>query len=677
MLRLVLKRFLLFKMSKSTHNYWYFFICVFLILSTFVLYWPVHNHNFIYYDDIQYIVNNPHVNTGLSWQNFLWAFNIGYASNWHPLTWLSHMLDCQLFGLNPGPQHIINVCFHIANTLLLFIVLQRMTRALWASALVSTVFALHPLHIESVAWLAERKDVLSTFFWMLTMLAYARYAERPNPARYITTLLLFALGLMAKPMLVTLPFVLLLLDYWPLERIRTADETVNNNLQNNSSPRQAPLKNTSTLILEKAPFFILSLASGPLTLLAQRIGGSVVSVDALILKNRLANAVVSYTAYIGKMFWPSRLAVLYPHPVSQLPLTKVIYSTLLLLLITVLCIYFSRRLKFLAVGWLWYIGTLIPVIGIVQVGAQSMADRYTYVPLTGLFIILAWTAREIVRRCPYLKPLLVFLVAIMLLALPLCSLVQLTHWRDSSALLKHTIDVTENNHIILSNYANILRHDGQLDEAIKLYYKALRIRPNSPQVFNNLGLALQDKGNNEEAIICFQKAIELTKNKMLKPNQSKGLAEANYNLANILRKQQRFQEALQYYNKALELTPNDADTLHGLGVTLAELKEYDQAIKHYQKALQLRPGSIITHGQLGLALAAIGKFDEAIEHFRTVLKAQPDDAEIHFNLGALLQKQGKIDEAIESYRRALELNPDLEKARIQLNAALANQKSNH
>ncbi len=663
-------------MIKSHHKYWYIFTCLFLILWTFLLYWPAHNHSFIYYDDIEYVVNNPHVNSGLNWQNIQWAFNIGYASNWHPLTWLSHMMDCQFFGKDFSQHHMVNVYFHIANTLLLFIVLHRMTKALWASAFVATLFAIHPLHVESVAWLAERKDVLSTFFWMLTMLAYALYTEKPNTTRYITTLLLFALGLMAKPMLVTLPFVLLLLDYWPLERIRIESKAENNDLQNQSSKGKAPAKKISALILEKVPFFILSLASGILTFLAQRAGGSVVSAESLSLKTRLANAIISYTAYIEKMFWPSRLAVLYPHPVSQLPLTKILFSALLLVLITVLCIYLARRLKFLAVGWLWYMGTLIPVIGIVQVGAQAMADRYTYVPLTGLFVILAWTVREVILRYQRLKPLLAFSVAIMLFALSLCSLVQLHHWQDSSTLLKHTIDVTEDNHIILTNYANILRHDGQVDEAIKLYYKALQIRPNLPQAYNQLGLAMLDKGNDKEAIACFQKAIELTKNNRANRKKAEVFAKANYNLANTLRKKQRFEEALLYYNKALEITPNDVDTLHGLGVTSAELKYYDQAIDYYRRALQIQPNHIITHGRLGMVLADIGKIDEAIEHFKIVLEVRPDDVEMHFNLGALLQKQGKTDQAIQSYRRALEIDPDFEKARIQLNTALTNQQSN-
>jgi tetratricopeptide (TPR) repeat protein len=569
-------------MDESAHKHRYFFICVFLILSTFALYWPVHNYTFIHYDDATYVAHNPNVNTGLSRQNIKWAFNIGYASNWHPLTWLSHMLDCQLYGDAPGAHHLTNVMFHIANTLLLFIVLQRMTKALWASAFVAALFALHPLHIESVAWIAERKDVLSTFFWMLTMLAYVRYTERPVLSRYIVTLLLFALGLMAKPMLVTLPFILLLLDYWPMGRFSR--------------------KKISGLVIEKVPLLVLSVLSSIITVIAQRGGGSVVSAEALSLKVRLGNAVVSYIAYIAKMFWPARLAILYPHPGVAPPIATVILYVTLLLFLSVGFLYAAGRYGFLIVGWLWYIVTLVPIIGIVQVGGQGMADRYTYVPLTGLFIIITWTIREIVRKYPFLKIFSAFATTVILVALSLCSLVQLTHWRDSYTLFKHSIDVTDNNYAIYGNFGNLFREAGQIDEAINYYNKSLQIKHDNHIVYNSLGCALAEKGKTEEAIICFQKAIELTKDKRLRSNPRPGFAEAHHNLANLLRQQGRQEEAIEHFRIFLKIRPDDARAHFNLGVLLQKQGKTDFAIESFRRALEIDPGFEKARIELNAAL---------------------------------------------------------------------------
>ena len=385
-------------------------VCLFLIITTFAVYWQVHNHDFINLDDDLYITENDQVQKGLSRESVVWAFTTTHAANWHPLTWLSHMVDFQLYGLNPKGHHLTNVFFHLLNTLLLFFVLQRMTGALWRSGFVAALFALHPLHVESVAWVAERKDVLSTLFWLLTIWAYTWYVERPRRTRYLLTLLTFTLGLMAKPMLVTLPFVLLLLDYWPLGRFQVGqlDTAL-------SAPGQASLSTRSVwsqtlrLIWEKAPFFALAAASSIVTFLVQKGGGAVRPWERFPITIRIANGLVSYVKYMGKMIWPSDLAVFYPHPGASLPIWQAVAAGLLLLSISIAAIRLAKNHPYLAVGWLWYLGTLVPIIGFVQVGGQALADRYTYVSLIGLFIIIAWGVSDIVAKWRYQR--VVFIIA--------------------------------------------------------------------------------------------------------------------------------------------------------------------------------------------------------------------------------------------------------------------------
>ncbi|MHC4571781.1 MAG: tetratricopeptide repeat protein [Planctomycetota bacterium] len=650
-------------MNKPLGKYWYLLICIFLILATFAAYWPVLKCEFVKYDDDKYVTDNHQVKSGLSWQGVRWAFTTGHASNWHPVTWLSHMADCKLFGLQAGAHHLTNLLLHIANTLLLFSVLKRMTGALWPSAFVAAVFGLHPLHIESVAWVAERKDVLSTFFWMLTMWAYVLYAERPGVGRYLLTLVLFVLGLMAKPMLVTLPFVLLLLDYWPLERIRLSRHEGNGELQNTNEQNTHRQKPILHLLFEKVPFFVISAISSVVTVFVQRIGGAVPTMEAMGIKVRIGNAVVSYIGYIEKMLWPSGLAVLYPHPAGSLSMTKAMVCGLLLVLISICLIYFGLRRRYLAVGWLWYIGTLVPVIGLVQVGGQAMADRYTYIPLTGLFIIIAWGASELVAGWRYRKVVATTLAVVVLTAAVGSTRLQLRHWQNSLTLFKRTLDVTSKNWLIHNNYANVLKETGRVDEAIEHFHKSLRIKPKSAEIHNNLGSALDKLGRVDEAIEHYKKALKL------KPRFS----EAHYNLATVLSKQGKIDEAIAEYREALRLKPRDVDALNNLGFALAEQGNFNGAIKHYRKALGLEPENIIAHGRLGLALAAVGKLDEAVKEFRIVLSAQPDDAEMHFNVGVILERQGKVGEAIEKYQQALEINPDYTQASEQLRAALEKQ----
>ena len=652
-------------MNKPLHKNRSFLICIFLVVAVLAVYWPVHSYEFIKYDDDTYVTNNRQVQSGLGRQAVRWAFTTGHASNWHPLTWLSHMLDYQLFELNAGAHHIINVLFHIANTLLLFVVLKRMTGALWASGFVAAVFGLHPLHVESVAWVAERKDVLSTFFWLLTMWAYVRYAEKPKPVRYLLTLLVFLLGLMAKPMLVTLPFVLLLLDYWPLERIQFSkvlggDDLYESNTQ--GSNQRTPILH---LVLEKVPFLAFSAVSSVITFVVQRRGGAVPTIEALGLKSRVDNAIVSYATYIAKMIWPSRLGVLYPHPAGGLPIARVVTCAVLLVLVTVCFVYLARWRRFPVAGWLWYIGTLVPVIGLVQVGVQARADRYTYVPLTGLFVIIAWGLPALLGKWRYRKVVLTVLAGAVLAAAIGATSVQLRYWQNSITLFGHTLDVTRGNWLIHSNYANVLGEVGRTENAVEHFNKALKIKPDSVEVHTNLGNALSELHRVDDAIKHHRKAVSLDPK----------FGEGHYNLAVALAKLKQFNEAIAEYRKAWRLDPKNLDALNNLAHLLAQQGEIEEAIKFYKKAIKLGPNNIIAHGRFGLALVKVDRIDEALKEFRIVLKALPNDVEMHCNVGILLERQNKIAEAIKHYRQALKIKPDDAKARKCLQSALAKEKN--
>jgi len=494
-------------------------ICLALALVTFAVFWQVQRNEFVDYDDDKYVVKNPYVQGGLNLKSIEWAFTATRASNWHPLTWLSHTLDCKLFGLNPKWHHLVNLLFHIVNTLLLFLVFKDMTGALWQSAYVAALFALHPLHVESVAWVAERKDVLSTMFWLLMMAAYLRYVRQHNLIWNTVTLLLFALGLMAKPMLVTLPFVLLLLDYWPLERLN----------------RQA--------IFEKIPFWGLSAISSIITFFAQQKGGAITGADMLALRIRFANAIVSYTRYVGKMIWPTKLAVLYPYQIDRLLFLKAVAAGLALLAVTMLIIRLSARHRYLAVGWFWYLGTLVPVIGLVQVGSQTFADRYTYIPLTGLFIIVAWASPELLAGWRHKKALLIAAAAIILPALSICTHIQLRCWRNSTSLFEHTLKTVSDDGTINYNLGNVLQSQGKFEEATTHYRQAVKIKPNYIKALNNLGNILAERGKFDEAVDYFNQGLHFEPNDVW----------LRYNLAVTLLSEGKPGEAANEFNYALQL----------------------------------------------------------------------------------------------------------------------------
>ncbi|MDD5133998.1 MAG: tetratricopeptide repeat protein [Phycisphaerae bacterium] len=595
----------------------------------------MYSYDFVKYDDNTYITDNVNIQSGFNWESFGWAFTSGYASNWHPVTWLSHIADYQLFKDWAGGYHLVNVLFHILNTVILFYVLAQMTGAVWPSAFVAAAFALHPLHIESVAWVAERKDVLSTFFLLLTIWAYTNYVKNLKVKWYLAAFAMFAMGLMSKPMLVTVPFVLLLLDYWPLQR-----------------------KISYRLAIEKIPFFICSIGSCIVTFLVQQKGGAMVIIESFGPATRINNAVVSYIIYIVKMIWPVRLAVLYPHPGSSLSAVKIIICASLLVLISIYFIYIARRHKFFAVGWLWYLGMLVPVIGLVQVGAQAMADRYTYMTLTGLFIIIAWSAKEFVPRRRY--GILVLSAAAILISSAVTAGSQLRYWKNSLTLFEHTLGVTENNYFILSNQAAYLNETGRFDEAIGLFNKLLKIRPNSAETHNNLGNALAHIGKIQQAIEHYNLAIKY------KPE----LSEAYRNLANTLKNNGRLEEAVSYYEQALKIKPNNIETYLALAATFNELNRFDQSMEYCYKILAIDRDNVFARGYLGLGLAANGKIDEAIKEIRFVLNARPDDVAMYCNLGILLERKGQTAEAIEAYRRVLQIDPKQTVAHQLLEAAL-------
>ena len=627
-------------MPGKPHRYSPLLISICLVAAIIAVYWPVYKYDFVKYDDNTYVTDNINVQSGLNFKNIRWAFTADYASNWHPVTWMSHTLDWQLFKNWADGHHLVNVLFHILNTLLLFYIFRRMTKAIWPSAFVAAAFALHPLHVESVAWIAERKDVLSTFFWLLTMWAYVHYVEKPKLKWYLASLVFFILGLMSKPMLVTLPFVLLLLDYWPLER-----------------------KFSKMLIIEKVPFFICSIASSIVTFFVQQKSGAMSNIELFGLTARINNAVAAYVMYIVKMIWPVRLAALYPHPGGGISTARVIVCALLLVVASICFIYLGRRRKFLTVGWLWYLGTLVPVIGLVQVGSQAMADRYTYMTLTGLFIIIGWGAKEIIHNK---KMSLMWLAVIVLLASAVTARQQLKYWENSLTLFEHTLQVTENNYFILSNYATYLSELDRLDQAVERFNEALKIKPDSAEVHNNLGGTLLKIGKTQQAIEHFKLAIKY------KPD----LAQAYCNLAEALKNQGKPEEAVSYYQQAIKIKPNYVSAWLGLAITFNEMKDFDRAMEHFNKVLEIDRNNVFAHGHLGMALAAVGKTDEAIKEIRFVLSVTPNDAEMYRNLGILLEKKGQTAEAINAYRMALQINPDDISTRRLRDAAMRKNESN-
>ena len=577
-------------------------ICIFLAVSTFAVYSQVQDHEFINYDDDKYVTNNEYVKAGFTRDSVGWALTTSYNSNWHPMTWLSHMLDAQLFGPNSKGHHLTNLLFHIANVLLLFLVLLRMTGALWQSGFVAALFALHPLNVESVAWVAERKNVLSTFFWLLTMWAYIRYAQKTNLKRYGLVILFFAMGLMSKPMLVTLPFVLLLLDYWPLRRLQSDRRTA-----------------ISRLVYEKIPLLVLVAGSVVTTLTVQKMGGALGSLNAFPIQERVINALVSYWLYLQKMIWPGGLAIFYAHPENTLSVWKGLATAALLALVTTAAIRLARRAPYFAVGWFWYLGTLIPVIQLVQTGSIAMADRYAYVPLIGIFIIIAWGLPELLAKWRLRSRILTIAAGIWISTLMLMTWNQVSHWKNSITIFSHAIEVTDIEYpdflLAHNNLANALLAEGRTGKAISHYKMAINLMPDYAVNHNHLANALFAEQKNEEAISHFKMAIELMPD----------YAIAHNNLGTVLLAEQKTEEAISHYKTAVKLLPDYATAHYNLGFALMKEKKTGEAIFHFKMAIQLEPNNTNAHSNLGNALLAEQKTKEAISHYKIAINLKPDN----------------------------------------------------
>ncbi len=611
----------------------FWLVSLFIVGAICGIYGQTGNHGFINYDDEHYISRNPEVVRGLSGEGFVWAFGY-HANNWHPLTWLSHMLDVQLFGMWAGGHHLVSAGLHAANAVLLLAVLVRLTGAFWRSAAVASIFALHPLRVESVAWAAERKDVLSALFWLLTMGAYLRYTRKPGTGRYLVVLGVFALGLTAKPMLVSLPFVLVLLDWWPLGRLRE--------------------KGVANILREKAPFLTLTVISSIVTLYSQTVNvHPLVSAD---LPLRLSNALVSAVAYLGQFLWPAGLAVLYPYPRAGIPWWATAAALIALILMSVTVVLARRRSPFLLFGWLWYLVTLLPVSGIVQVGAQARADRYTYLTLLGITIALAWSVDRVWPRTIPARRNLAVAVGSLLIVLGIAATVQTSRWLDSLTILGHTVRHTTDNYIILGNLGLALIDARRFDEAALRLKEAVRSKPDYGNARSNLGVALAGLGRHDEAIFQYQEALR----------SDPADPDVLMNLGNALSALGRADEALASYREAVRVAPEHAKARYNLGVALAERGDAAGAAASFREAIRLDPQSADAHNNLGLILAAGRRHEEAAAEYRLVIAIDPRHALAHNNLGAVFAAQGRTGEAEAQFRRALEIEPDLQEARRNL-----------
>ena len=579
--------------GKLTSRWTFIAVCACLAVVTCVVFAQTFHFDFVNYDDPSYVYQNTRITSGIDFANVAWAFTHVHSQNWHPLTTITHMLDCQLHGLNAGWHHFTNVLLHAIAVVLLFVALQRMTGALWRSAFVAAVFAVHPLHVESVAWIAERKDVLSALFFMLTLLAYLRYTRAPSIGRYLTVAIVFALGLMSKPMLVTLPFVLLLLDYWPLGRF------------------DAHISNTGhqlvRLILEKVPLIALSAVSSLITFLAQR--GAIGWTEQLPMSERITNALVAYVVYIRQMFWPTELAVFYPHPENRLPIWEVSLALIILVGITAAAFVLRKRAPYLVTGWLWYLGMLVPVIGLLQVGWQGHADRYTYLPQIGLYIALTWAVTDLTRSWRFQRMALGAAALLIVGALSCRAWLQTSYWRDSETLFTHALAVTSNNDVALNNLGIIFLDKGQLDDAISKLQAAIDLRPDNAPAHDNLAKALLKKGQVAEAMVHYRKFLEL----------EPASVEARNTLGTALIQQGHVREAIDQWQESLAIQPENGNAASNLAWVFAtcpqdSIRDGTRAAELGERALRISGGKIaMIYKVLAAAYAENGRFADAIE----------------------------------------------------------------
>jgi tetratricopeptide (TPR) repeat protein len=735
-------------------------VCSLLVLAVIAVYLPVIRLSFLAFDDDYYVTANPHVSAGLTSAGLRWAFTQAHSANWHPLTWFSHMLDCQLYGLRPAGHHLTNVLFHAANSVVLFLWLRSLTGTCWRSAFVAALFALHPLHVESVAWVAERKDVLCAFFGLLSLWAYMRYAQKSLVSSrwsaansqqakdhaqwttdhgsrftlnassfYLFSLFLFALGLMSKPMLVTWPFVMLLLDYWPLGRMQNDERRMMNKEPDTmSASRRGHVQGSSSflihpsslILLEKLPFFALSAASCVITVVAQKAGGAMVTLQTLPFWQRVINAADSYLRYLGHLFWPADLAAIYTS--TNWSAVELSLAVGLLIGITLVGVWQRKRRPYLLVGWFWYLGTLVPVIGLVQVGNQTMADRYTYLPTIGVFLMVAWSSAELAGKwksrsswdASPKRPLprgdgdpsrmslpgRACLAAAAIATLSACAVVahhQLRFWQSSESLFRHALSVDPNNFVAWTGLGYWLAEQGQAGEAEACYRAAVQIRPSFAEAWNGLGCALANSGRYAEAVTNYETAVHLSPGHIKARDNlaaalaacgrieeakaqcreaarvDPGAAEPHSNLAALLARQGRWEQAVTEYRLALDRDPSLLDARCGLAGALAKAGKPEEGMRELSNLLELQPTHRLARLQLGSILARQGKTDQAVAEFSELLHSNPDDAEAHYHLGLALSAQGKPREALAHYRAALKTRPEYLEALNNLAWLLATQ----
>jgi tetratricopeptide (TPR) repeat protein len=633
------------------------YVALALAAGCFLIYGQTYGFNFISIDDSGYVYENAVVTKGLSWDAIKWAFVTFSQANWHPLTWLSYLTDTTFFGARPGAYHLVNVIFHAANSILLYVVLKELTGSTWRSALVAALFAFHPTHVESVAWIAERKDVLSTFFWFLTTYFYVRYVRAKNdPAQdgetaksgrrmfYLQMCVAFVLGLLAKPMLVTLPFTLLLLDYWPLPRIEKLSGA-----------------NIWRLVKEKLPLFLLSAVSSVITVMAQKAGGAVVALEQLPFYARLVNAVIAYAKYTAMMFYPANLGVIYPFD-RELSVPQVAVSILVIVLISIYSIVEIKRKKYLFVGWFWFIGTLIPVIGLVQVGLQSLADRYTYIPFIGLSIAVVWLTAELLKGLD--KRILAAAGCAVIVLFGWLAFKQTARWKDSESLYLHTIAVTKNNGFIEQNLCLHYTNQNRLEEAEAQCKNAAEHNPSYFNTYKQLGVINFKRGNFSEAAKQFLYAIQL------KPDDSGTFSD----LAKALLLQGKLDEAAQMTEEMALASPDPPPIVKeilyqnydSLGLSYSAKSDFEKAAFYFEKALAIKEDNTDVRSNLGFMLYRAGKKEEGVAQIGESIKRDPAKPELYNMLGTVLADQGKKDEAIKQFEKALELKPDFTPAKNNL-----------
>ncbi len=595
-------------------------VCLLLAVVTLALYNPVNRHPFVNYDDDRYVVNNPHVRQGLTVDTFTWALTSTEQANWHPLTWMSHALDCSLFRLNPAGHHFTSILLHVVNVILLFLLLIWATNRFGPSLFAAALFALHPINVESVAWVAERKNVLCTMFFFLALWAYGRYVRKPSYGRYLAVAGLFICGLASKPMVITLPFVLLLLDYWPLTRIRGVNE---------EEGKTSTLP-WSRLVIEKVPLFALSAASAVITMQAQQAGGAIRTTAEVSFGARIATAIWAYAMYLWKMIWPARLAPLYPHPGDSLAAWQVLVAALVLIAITALVLKYRGR-RYLVVGWLWFLGTLVPVIGLVQVGEAAMADRYAYIPLIGIFVMIAfgvadWAGSKQLGFWPAIP------AAAVIVALAITTHHQIGYWQSNYDLWSHTLAVTQNNFVAENNLGGALILQDREEEAHPHFEAAARINPKDPMSHANLGIYFQKHGQMREAIAEYQTAVSLTSDPGL-------LAQTYANLGGAHRALGDDDQAHKDFEQSLRFNPHQYNAWFGLGLLAQKQGKLDEAISDLSRSVELQP-TAQEYLELGRALRQTGHIPEALDAFQQALKISPDLVEAQ-QAAEALRPQGK------------------------------------